>query len=62
MPLFDYVCADPECDATVERIVRDPEVAEVTCPECAGPMVATLPKRLAAHCYGAGIYKPSLRD
>lgn len=61
MPLLDYVCTSTECHATAERIVRNSSI-EVECPECESPMVATLPTRLAAHCYGVGIYKPSKRD
>lgn len=61
MPLLDYICTSTSCHVTVERIVRNSSV-EVECPECGSPMVSTLPTRLAAHCYGIGVYKPSVRD
>jgi hypothetical protein len=65
MPIIEYVCPEPHCSETREKILSpqvDPETILICCPNCDTAMVPALPTRLAAHCYGAGIYKPSTRD
>lgn len=58
--LIEFECSNPKCKEVTEKIGKSG--AEIECPECGSPAYKILPTSLNAHCYGSGIYKPSVRD